>query len=75
MEGFLGGCFKMLFPCFVPAEKLGLKLPSVPCGYLLSVPVLATSEQTTWNSFDSFPSLLLPICYFTLDHDVCQQPP
>lgn len=72
IEGFLGGCFKMLSPCFAPAEKLGLKLSSVPYGYLLSAPVLATSEQTAWSGFDSPSSPLLPICCFTLDHEVCQ---
>lgn len=35
----------MLSPCFAPAEKLEFKLAWIPYGYLLSVPVLATSEQ------------------------------
>jgi len=62
IEGFLWGCFKMLSSCFAPAEKLGLKVCLVLCGYSLSVPVLATSEQTAWNSFGSVSSPLLPIC-------------
>lgn len=74
IQGFLGVCFKMLSPCFAPAEKLECKLAWVPYGYLLSVPVLATSEQKAWNSFDSLSSPLLPICCFTLDHEVCQPP-
>jgi len=73
MEDFLEGCFQIsLSLCFVLAEDIELKLSSVPYGYLLSVPVLATSEQTTWNSFDSVSSPLLSICCFTLDHEVCQ---
>lgn len=66
----LRGCFKMLSVCFAPAEKLEFKLAWVPYGYLLSVPVLATSVQKAWNSFDSLSSPLLPICCFTLDHEV-----
>lgn len=67
MEGFLGASFKMLSSYFGLAEKLGLKVFSVPYGYLLSVSVLAASEQTVWNGFDSVSSPLLPICCFTLD--------
>lgn len=67
MEGFLGSCFKMLSPCFALAEKLQLKVSPVPYGYFLSVSVLAASEQTAWNGFDSVSSPLLPVCCFTLD--------
>lgn len=71
MEDFLEGCFQMLSLCIVLAENIELRLSSVAYGYL-SVPVLGTTEQTTWNSFDSVSSPLLPVCCFTLDHKVCR---